>query len=403
MRPRSILFTVSLLALISGCAHFTYRDLQQQLAEPGPIAPDTQLSAAQVDADVDLALYAFDRGYGGRDFVPLPSRLEVVARLINLKGSAKTAQQVCDSLAEAFWLLPDAHLGAKLQTIPERWNKQCGTSARASRRRPAVGTNRGASVAKVRCWALQQEQLGARRLATLSITQFPDHHAPVWQGFDEAIASLLKSDAAIIDLRGNSGGDDTRGYQLADALVDASTQPQTVRTHRRQTPEALTLLLNDLDRSARNAAGELEPHLRGTYAHLEAARLAALRSESPEYQVRETAPLPSTPGPHAFGGPVAVLVDAGCASSCESTLELLRRFPRARVFGERTGGYIHFGEVGTVTLTHSGIRLDLPTKYFEYPDGVFYDKVGFAPDVPVADGSDAYEFARSWLEGELTR
>jgi C-terminal processing protease CtpA/Prc len=103
------------------------------------------------------------------------------------------------------------------------------------------------------------------------------------------------------------------------------------------------------------------------------------------------------PGPNAFRGPVAVLVDAGCAAACESTLQALRRYPRAKVFGERTAGYVSSGDVGSLVLPNSGVEVAIPTKYFELPDNRILDKIGLEPSDPVAAGKDAFEVAAAWL------
>lgn len=116
--------------------------------------------------------------------------------------------------------------------------------------------------------------------------------------------------------------------------------------------------------------------------------------------MREKPASASKPGPKVFKGPVAVLVDSRCSAACESTLEVLRLYPRVRVFGERSAGVVHFSELGVFTLPKSGVRLGVPTVFADYGPGKFFDRVGFAPDEVVA-GKDAFEVARVWIEGEL--
>lgn len=41
-----------------------------------------------------------------------------------------------------------------------------------------------------------------------------------WQGFRDAYKRLTKQAVIIIDLRGNQGGDDTRGSELAKSISD---------------------------------------------------------------------------------------------------------------------------------------------------------------------------------------
>ena len=69
--------SVALLFAVSGCQHaassrFTYKDLDQQQA-PQPKPGTLLLTADKVTQDIDLLLYALDRGYAGKDFVPAES------------------------------------------------------------------------------------------------------------------------------------------------------------------------------------------------------------------------------------------------------------------------------------------------------------------------------------------
>ena len=62
-----------------------YRELEQP-NEPTPLPPETSISAADVDADLDLLSYALDRGYGGRGFVPRESWVAMTSALEALRG-----------------------------------------------------------------------------------------------------------------------------------------------------------------------------------------------------------------------------------------------------------------------------------------------------------------------------
>ena len=96
-------------------------------------------------------------------------------------------------------------------------------------------------------------------------------------------------------------------------------------------------------------------------------------------------------------------MDAKCASSCESSLEVLREHPKARVFGERTAGFVHFGNVSNLSLPSSGIRIGIPTMYNEYPSGQFYDKIGFDPDINVPGGTNAFDIATAWIREQVEK
>jgi C-terminal processing protease CtpA/Prc len=235
----------------------------------------------------------------------------------------------------------------------------------------------------------------------VSIKQFPFNEDPIWSSFDTAIRETMKHEGIIIDLRGNDGGDDSRGYELARALIDGEVVDGPLRMHERQTPETLTLWMNTVS-AQRREDGTLPPHVLARLNEAKAARDAALHAGN-EWKVTESTKRVVQLGPHAFGGPIAILVDAGCKSSCESSLVVLRGHPKARVFGERTGGFIHFGNLGRVTLPHSRVRVNIPTKYDEFPGGKLYDKIGFEPDVVLPPGSDEFAMALEWIAKNVSR
>jgi C-terminal processing protease CtpA/Prc len=347
-----------------------------------------------VNADLDRAEFALDRGYGGRGFVPEPSWRAMQSALAALRGKRTTVDTLCDRIADALWELPDAHLSAWLRLENNKVRAKCGALFKTAERAPGVGPSLAAE--EPRPWGFEAVTVGHATFGVVTLKSFPFHDDPVWQGFEQALAELPQTDGLVIDLRGNDGGDDARGFDLARALFDAPAPPAAARVHERRTPETLTLLLNTFDAFGRKEDGSLLPFLVQRYEETARDRDAAARAPGPEWRVQEIAKAPVAPGPKAYQGAIAVLVDAACKSSCESTLEALRLHPKAKVFGERTGGFVHFGDVGRVVLPHSGIELAIPTKYDEYAGGKLYDKIGFEPDVPVQGGADAFDVAMAW-------
>jgi hypothetical protein len=407
LQPRSkhhLGIVLALLALAAvGCARprLSYRELQQP-KEPPPRPPEMILSGRQVTEDVDLVSYAMERGYGGRAFVPERSWDQLRKRLALLRGRGSTVERFCDELADALWQLPDGHLSAYRESIADGSYRKCGTLFKQIERKATVGQNYAAEE-KGKAWRVDSVSSGGAKLGIIAIKDLPLNADPAWRGYDEATAALLDSDGILIDLRGNGGGDDSRAYQLASQLIDEPIESTMIRIAQRQTPESLTLRMNSLDRMDRQADGARFPHVAKLYDEFQKRRTEAVGSSRQQYEVVELKPFVRRLGPHAFRGRVAILVDAECASSCETGLRALRYHPRARVFGQRTGGFLDFGEVGPLTLPNSGIRTFIPTKHFEYESGQFYDKVGLAPDVDVPDGANAFDPAIAWLRREVEK
>ena len=76
-------------------------------------------------------------------------------------------------------------------------------------------------------------------------------------------------------------------------------------------------------------------------------------------------------------GRIAVVIDAGCRSSCE-TLALLLRAAGARLFGERTGGA--GGAPITIELPRSKARVGIPARASYDPTGAPIEGRGVGPD-----------------------
>lgn len=359
------------------------------------LRPPATLSTAQLEADIALLRYAIDQGYGGRDFIDR-ALFDDVMRSIEALSTAGEPRAFCDALGHQLARLPDAHLSARIG------RERCGPGPGA-RRPPRVGPNLHPADSSAH-WSFERRTLEERDVAVFTLRGFPAGDDPRWRGFDEAVTSALEADAVVVDLRGNGGGDDTRGYQLASALLGAEVPPGYATSHQRTTPEAIQLMLNwtavGLIGAAEQTPRGPAPHIPAYFVELKHKQLAALRGALDEVERKDNDAL-VLPAQLAFEGPVLVLADAACASSCESTLEALRQHPRARFVGENTGGFIHFGNGGLLVLHHSQVAVYLPTKYNAYADGSFFDKVGFAPDVPVAPGEDAFDHARALLRSSL--
>lgn len=372
-----------------------YKELEQP-NEPASRAPEVPLDARAVNADLDLLAYALERGYAGRPFVGAAAWAEMSRRLEALRGKPATVSSLCTAIGDALWQLPDAHLGAKRRSPKGGSNVKCGTLFQQSKRTPSVGDNYGADgIAKP--WTSDLLSVGHATFGVISIKELAIAEDPAWGAFNAVTTGMLSTDGLVIDLRGNSGGDDTRGVALARLLVDGPIQSGHVRTHERQTPESLTLRMNTYSTLERGPGGALAAHVKERYDRVEKERDEAARAPRAEWKVIERAGPKTALGAAAYKGSIAILVDAACASSCEGTLEALREHPKAKVFGERTAGFVQFGENGTLTLANSGLRISIPTKYFEYPSGKQYDKIGYEPDIAVGGGKNAFDAAMSWM------
>src|SRR5206468_12474898 len=144
-----------------------------------------------------------------------------------------------------------------------------------------------------------------------------------------ALATARASKGIVLDLRGDRGGIDIVGYRVVADLVEGTAQL-------------------------------------GTYRVLAAEETLARRPKWKDFVAGPdgwTAPMPLTvaglPAGQGFHGKIAVVVDAGCASTCEIVAAALRADLHAVIVGEVTAG--GSGAPVEVTLPASRGNLSIPT------------------------------------------
>jgi len=178
------------------------------------------------------------------------------------------------------------------------------------------------------------------------------------RAFTDALAPLTAQIFAaghglIVDLRGNDGGFEDNARALAAQLVAGDVTGGSTRVR--------------LSQRAR-----------------EAHRAWKALPEDPEHPGWSVAQPLTVHGAAAQRYPanLAVLIDAGCRSSCE-TLALLLHEAGGRLIGERTGGAS--GAPITIELPSSKATVTIPARAMYDPQGAPIEGRGVAPDDEVAD------------------
>lgn len=328
------------------------------------------LSATQLEEDIELLKFAVDKGYAG------PSMGRQLSK-IPIEDSSAIA--FCNQLQEIFDHVRDAHLRAWLDF------QACGQAATAGR----VGRNIAAGVDG---WVAKS----INGTEVLAIPSFWPVYDSRWDGFLEKVRDLVAAGKPfILDLRGNTGGDDSYGFELARALLgmDANVNLPTPVESRTfvQTPEAFALQVNNWTWSALKLKmnGEVVP------TYIEDRRRETLnwmeRAKSHQFPDRllEKIPQGVLNKQKVFAASVLILVDRNCASSCETTVQVLENLPGRILVGEHTRGAVEYGEVGRVILPHSKVGVTLSTMSAHFKDGRRVEKRGYAPTIKVRAGGDA--------------
>ncbi len=202
-----------------------------------------------------------------------------------------------------------------------------------------------------------------------------DFFGDLTQDQTQFIRRVSKSDSNfIIDLRGNGGGDDNFAFELAKVLFTRSEKIPQAKSFQAGSLFVYAGLLNTLRALDYRGMEYFEQQV------LEA--LSSVKSFSDlllsEFEEESDTLVGNRKKP--FDGRIILLIDGGCASSCETVVEKLMNHPRVTLVGQNTFGALHFSNPAMYQLPNSGIFVRIPTLRQilenDAPEGV-----GYAPDV----------------------
>jgi hypothetical protein len=182
--------------------------------------------------------------------------------------------------------------------------------------------------------------------------------------------------------------------ELAELLFGHPFEYPVARQYISRTPETFALWINSFKLDAfymQKDGEEVPPYLKDRLKKFtDDFRLAQQGLIAPLY-VRTNKGTGSRHDPvTGFMKPIFILMDAGCGSSCESTIAAFEWHTYVKRVGENTQGCTHFGNVGALVLPNSKIEIQMPTQYSEFFDGRFIENIGISPDIRVAPDGDAY-------------
>lgn len=387
MKRFSVLFLFSLI--LASCASALPKPTDLLLKEVGVVP--SELQKEEVKRDVDILVYALRNGYSGAKHMPpepfgqLVERLEKISRLGGMKRKV-----FCEEVGRVLEMAPDNHL---------RVTSGCAARQDSDLVKAPIGKNIATKTSAP--FFMKKEKLGKRSVGVIGVSSLPSHKEEVWNGFAERAARLINSsDALIIDFRGNSGGDDTKALQLA-SLLYGSEAPDPRIIFQRKTPESLALQKNaylaskaEFERKGKAVPSYVQENIK----EIENEFILAEKHEIPAEKIYEKSAVREFNEERAFKGQIYILQDGGCASSCDSFLEAMEAHPKAVTVGLSSGGFVHFGEVAPLQLPFSKIRIQISTKFFQYPDGRFVEKAGYSPKIKYSGPENGIEFVKELLE-----
>jgi C-terminal processing protease CtpA/Prc len=177
------------------------------------------------------------------------------------------------------------------------------------------------------------------------------------QAIDAALAAARGSPSLVIDLRGDRGGVDKIGERVVAGLAEGKAPLASYRVL--VAPETL----------ARRP------------------RWKDLTGEADGFSPVQHMAVDAQPAGRGFHGKLAVVIDAGCVSTCEMIAAALRADLHATLVGETTGG--SSGAPIEIALPASKSKLAIPTWNLLAADGRPIEGDGVVPDVEVVATADA--------------
>ncbi len=356
-------------------------------------SPKKLLNKKDIKHDIDMLIYAMENGYGAKGFLPNGQFERAIGSLDEIKSfSELTEEEFCKKIGDALWDIQDGHLTVKAR------GKLCGKQKKWNEIQGEVGDNFAIEITKNkgRPWHIERRKINGKSVGLISITYYPSHKDKIWGEFLHSAKRLLKLDAIVIDLRGNSGGDDTIGFKLAELMQDREVTPGWDKTIESFAAETIALSTNNflmqklwLDKNKQPVSEYISNFLEERNKLLSEIK----EGKHPQNKVYTWNQSNHPFGKNMYMGKIAILADRKCGSSGESSLEALAKHPNATIYGENTAGKYHFGNVGILALTHSKVTVILASKYNAYEDGRNIDKIGLAPDVKVPKGNDGLVYA----------
>ena len=233
-------------------------------------------------------------------------------------------------------------------------------------------------------WLVVTKQLNGKKVLLIGIVRFPDPSSSEWKGFLTKVQSgLQEAEAVVLDLRGNTGGDDRMGRALANLLYNSRLWPYPVKKIvRLQHPIVHVIRANQEKHKIKKmqakglSADELVKN------HTELIKKAKYHQpDSPIFETKyyEQQKLPK----NIPNMPIFILIDRHTGSSGENMVDFLENHPHVIKIGEPTAGTIHFGNMGLFILPYSKIIIFLGTQYKVYYDQRMREGKGIPPDYHV--------------------
>ncbi len=215
----------------------------------------------------------------------------------------------------------------------------------------------------------------------LKVPTFSGSYNAKLDSFYKAVDSaVIAHPYLIIDVRNNGGGSDRNAIKLMEYFY---SQPiRTDKVDHYVTEDNINMWESWYENARQDTVNFGKWQLkwfRKTIKKLKKAKPNTFLNRSKGRKIKRKV---KEPWPEK----VVILYNKYCASSCETLLFWAKQSEEAILAGENSGGYVGYGEVGTVTTPCYGF--DLTCTMTRYQDQRNYEVVGIEPDFKLDPSRD---------------
>ena len=329
---------------------------------PADITQDANkvLMAAQVRHDVSTFARCLINVYGGWPFLPDMERRRILVALKKIQDNAHdgmTAGELFEHLSPIIAKFRDNHISI-------RFNDKF---VRTSFGKPVRDVGKNLSLPN----GVLSEMRGDVAVIAFKTLRMQNHRAEFEEVERKMDDLLAESSALIVDLRGNGGGNSRPTDKLAYRLYGANV-PSAKRAFIRVTPDAAIV-------HGRKMHPEWLEFPRGDAPVLLTEDIG---TDIPLFEHNKA----------GYRKPIYVLIDGETGSGAEMFCTRMKPHPYVKFVGDNTAGCEVYGDVGRVCLPGSHILFVFGCVYRELEQKNF-ELNGYAPDIRVPTGGDAFQVA----------
>lgn len=331
---------------------------------------DANIPADAAKKDVAMFARLLIQAYGGWSFYPQILRRKILVALSRIYNSISEPIKVKDlyeRLKPIIKMMPDKHIMI------------------AGDKSPAINMDTAINVGEnlVKLRDIKKPYLIEKQghVGIIAFSRFfkPDDKAHLEIFRQQVLSVMSGTDAIIIDLRNNGGGDPAIASMLGETLSGYDKLPHSRRMFARNTKLAKELHMSLNMPVLKKISGDIDPFMIVDNSKFKMPK---------NYK-------------WAYGGDIYVLVNNKSASSSERVITFMKYNSRTKIIGTHTSGCLQYTNYLFVSLAGSGITVRLPLVYKEVPHSKprGFEMHGFEPDIECAPGTDAFMVAMDIING----